>query len=69
MLLNTDANYSNMGSYRSFPDAWSNGRRNGIATDHGIAGNMSDIQQMPYRYGDQGGHTTDALQRRRHPTA
>ena len=22
---------------------------------HGIAGNMSDIQQMPYRYGDQGG--------------
>ena len=23
--------------------------------DHGIAGNMSDIQQMPYRYGDQGG--------------
>ena len=23
--------------------------------DHGIAGNMSDIQRMPYRYGDQGG--------------
>ena len=23
--------------------------------DHGITGNMSDIQQMPYRYGDQGG--------------
>ena len=23
--------------------------------DHGIAGNLSDIQQMPYRYGDQGG--------------
>ena len=22
--------------------------------DHGITGNMSDIQQMPYRYGDQG---------------
>ena len=21
---------------------------------HGIAGNLSDIQQMPYRYGDQG---------------
>ena len=21
--------------------------------DHGIAGNLSDIQQMPYRYGDQ----------------
>ena len=23
--------------------------------DHGIAGNLSYIQQMPYRYGDQGG--------------
>ena len=23
--------------------------------DHGITGNLSDIQQMPYRYGDQGG--------------
>ena len=23
--------------------------------DHGITGNMSDIQQMPYVYGDQGG--------------
>ena len=23
--------------------------------DHGIAGNLSDIQQMPYRYGDQTG--------------
>ena len=23
--------------------------------DHGIAGNMSDMQKMPYRYGDQGG--------------
>lgn len=22
---------------------------------HGITGNLSDIQQMPYRYGDQGG--------------
>ena len=22
--------------------------------DHGITGNLSDIQQMPYRYGDQG---------------
>ena len=22
--------------------------------DHGIAGNMSDIQRMPYRYGEQG---------------
>ena len=23
--------------------------------DHGMSGNVSDIQQMPYRYGDQGG--------------
>ena len=23
--------------------------------DHGITGNLSDIQQMPYRYGDQTG--------------
>ena len=23
--------------------------------DHGITGNLSDIQKMPYRYGDQGG--------------
>ena len=23
--------------------------------DHGIAGNLSDIQKMPYRYGDQTG--------------
>ena len=27
----------------------------GAGFDHGIAGNMSDIQKMPYRYGDQGG--------------
>ena len=27
----------------------------GAGIDHGIAGNLSDIQQMPYRYGDQGG--------------
>ena len=51
MFLNTDANYSNMGSYvpSLMPGAMGGG------FDHGIAGNMSDIQQMPYRYGDQGG--------------
>jgi hypothetical protein len=51
MLLNTDANYSNMGSYvpSQMPGAM------GGDIDHGITGNMSDIQQMPYRYGDQGG--------------
>ncbi len=51
MLLNTDANYSNMGSYvpSQMPGAMGGG------FDHGITGNMSDIQQMPYRYGDQGG--------------
>ena len=51
MLLNTDANYSNMGSYvpSQMPGAMGGG------FDHGIAGNISDIQQMPYRYGDQGG--------------
>ena len=27
----------------------------GGGIDHGITGNLSDIQQMPYRYGDQGG--------------
>ena len=50
MLLNTDANYSNMGSYvpSQMPGAMGGG------FDHGIAGNMSDIQQMPYRYGEQG---------------
>ena len=51
MLLNTDANYSNMGSY--VPSQMPGAMGGGI--DHGIAGNMSDIQQMPYRYGDQGG--------------
>ena len=51
MLLNTDANYSNMGSYvpSQMPGAMGGG------FDHGIAGNMSDIQQMPYRYGDPTG--------------
>ena len=50
MLLNTDANYSNMGSYvpSQMPGAMGGG------FDHGIAGNMSDIQRMPYRYGEQG---------------
>ena len=50
MLLNTDANYSNMGSYvpSQMPGAMGGG------FDHGITGNLSDIQQMPYRYGDQG---------------
>ena len=44
MLLNTDANYSNMGSYvpSQMPGAMGGG------FDHGIAGNLSDIQQMPY---------------------
>ena len=51
MLLNTDANYSNMGSY--VPSQMPGAMGGGI--DHGIAGNLSDIQQMPYRYGDQGG--------------
>ena len=50
MLLNTDANYSNMGSYvpSQMPGAMGGG------FDHGITGNLSDIQQMPYRYGEQG---------------
>ena len=26
-----------------------------MGIDHGIAGDLSDMQQMPYRYGDQGG--------------
>ncbi len=51
MLLNTDANYSNMGSY--VPSQMPGAMGGGI--DHGITGNLSDIQQMPYRYGDQGG--------------
>ena len=51
MLLNTDANYSNMGSY--VPSQMPGAMGGGI--DHGITGNLSDMQQMPYRYGDQGG--------------
>ena len=51
MLLNTDANYGNMGSY--VPSQMPGAMGGGI--DHGITGNLSDIQQMPYRYGDQGG--------------
>ena len=50
MLLNTDANYSNMGSY--VPSQMPGAYKMGI--DHGIAGNLSDIQQMPYIYGEQG---------------
>ena len=67
MLLNTDANYSNMGSYvpnmptpqepqqpdfrvpSQMPGAMGGG------FGHGIAGDVADIQKMPYRYGDQGG--------------
>ena len=37
------------------PGAYKMGVGMGPGIDHGIAGNMSDIQQMPYRYGDQGG--------------
>ena len=51
MFLNTDANYSNMGSY--VPSQMPGAMGGGI--DHGIAGNLSDIQQMPYRYGDPTG--------------
>ena len=51
MLLNTDANYGNMGSY--VPSQMPGAMGGGI--DHGITGNLSDMQQMPYRYGDQGG--------------
>ena len=67
MLLNTDANYSNMGSYvpnmptpqepqqpdfrvpSQMPGAMGGG------FGHGIAGDVADIQKMPYRYGDQTG--------------
>ena len=73
MLLNTDANYNNMGSYvpSQMPGAMGGGMGVGDATavfDHGITGNLSDIQsrpidygvkgglkQMPYTYGEQGG--------------
>ena len=51
MLLNTDANYSNMGSY--VPSQMPGAMGGGI--DHGITGNLSDIQQMPHIYGDQTG--------------
>ena len=56
MLLNTDANYSNMGSYvpSQMPGAYKMGVGMGPGIDHGITGNLSDIQQMPYRYGEQG---------------
>jgi len=37
------------------PGAYNMGVGMGPGIDHGIAGNLSDIQQMPYRYGDQGG--------------
>ena len=50
MLLNTDANYGNMGSY--VPSQMPGAMGGGI--DHGITGNLSDIQQMPYIYGEQG---------------
>ena len=36
------------------PGAYKMGVGMGPGIDHGIAGNMSDIQQMPYRYGEQG---------------
>ena len=70
MLLNTDANYSNMGSYvpSQMPGAYKMGVGMGPGIDHGITGDLSDIQnrpfdygvkgglkQMPYTYGDQGG--------------
>ena len=37
------------------PGAYNMGVGMGPGIDHGITGNLSDIQQMPYRYGDQGG--------------
>jgi len=36
------------------PGAYKMGVGMGPGIDHGITGNLSDIQQMPYRYGDQG---------------
>ena len=36
------------------PVAYKMGVGMGPGIDHGIAGNMSDIQRMPYRYGEQG---------------
>ena len=60
MLLNTDANYSNMGSYvpSQMPGAMGGGMGVGDATavfDHGITGNLSDIQNRPFDYGMKGG--------------
>ena len=60
MLLNTDANYSNMGSYvpSQMPGAMGGGMGVGNATavfDHGITGNLSDIQSRPIDYGVKGG--------------
>ena len=37
------------------PGAYKMGVGMGPGIDHGIAGNISDIQQMPYSYGEQGG--------------
>ena len=36
------------------PGAYKMGVGMGPGIDHGITGNLSDIQQMPYRYGEQG---------------
>ena len=37
------------------PGAYKMGVGMGPGIDHGITGDLSDMQQMPYRYGDQGG--------------
>ena len=57
MLLNTDANYSNMGSYvpSQMPGAYKMGVGMGPGIDHGITGNLSDIQNRPFDYGMKGG--------------
>ena len=73
MLLNTDANYSNMGSYvpnmpmpqepqqpgfrvpSQMPGAYNMGVGMGPGIDHGITGNLSDIQSRPFDYGMKGG--------------
>ena len=57
MLLNTDANYSNMGSYvpSQMPGAYNMGVGMGPGIDHGITGNLSDIQNRPFDYGMKGG--------------
>ena len=36
------------------PGAYKMGVGMGPGIDHGITGNLSDIQKMPYRYGEQG---------------